>query len=131
MRELTYHQKEIAMLVGSGMPDEYILKRYGRSPWKLTKGKLRRWKKNELFNEISDGVSDAVEKRLVNSKARLTLLVADRVMTLFEDELNMQPYDPTTGEGSIEYNRERQLKYGLKMLEQLNLFPYVIPYGET
>lgn len=121
MKELTYFQKLIAQLVGTGIPDSQILARYQGHPWRLTKGKLRRWKSNELFKAEAERVLQSVEEKLVNSKARLSMLVADRVLTIMEDELNMRPYNPETGEGNVDYNRERQLKYGLKLLEELGL----------
>lgn len=118
MKELNYMQKAIARDVGVGMPDDKLLKKWGKH---LTKPKLRRWKKDPKFNEESEKISKLCEEKLAQSKAKLTIMVAELALDIVEGVLTAQPYNPETGEGDKHYDHGEQVDVSIKLIKELGL----------
>ena len=118
MKKLNYFHIRVAQLVGLGYDDKQILNKFGKKPWKLTKSKLRRWKKDELFNEYASGVSTRAEDELVTSKARLTMLIVDKCVPIMEEVMDEKMHDPITGEGTVGFDKGLQRKYAFDLIKE-------------
>ena len=103
--KLKWWHKQLAFdVVLAKHRDEWLVRHWTK--FGLTKSKLNKIKRDYDFLEFCKGVEKDVRDQVINGRMRINRLASGRAIDTLEEELELEPWNPETGEGDKNYDHK-------------------------